>query len=431
MTKNSAHVGALLLSFASLAAGCGEPAPDQQPAEAGQARSTLTREARLGLKRVSHGDGTYSYKLPDALRTPAQQQRGGLLWRYDGQARFQERPTRAQAQMVYSGGHKRPSFAQDPGGYFAGTVSVDKYGRRWVVAGVDQEAVAARVADYDRRVAETEGLEPGLSAEASPPSAEEPAGWALWRPFGWVTDDCNNDGDDDLFRYDADDRSVVSNPMTDRQKKVLLLSTPVGTCSGTMVDTEWLLTAAHCVTDSNGNAYNANTFDACTLGNYQAGAQCFAADDVHVGPGYNGSGMDDDYAVVHLTGQPGVGWMAISQASDGTIKADPGRNVGYPGRKPNCTSNSTAAINAGFPALTGYFSSGDVTSLSSTRIKTNVDLSGGHSGGPFYYCPSGCSAGAAHYLTGVVSGFHSDPLDKYTGGAKGPAIRTWVINNTP
>ena len=59
-----------------------------------------------------------------------------------------------------------------------------------------------------------------------------------------------------------------------------------------------------------------------------------------------------------------------------------------------------------------------------------VDIAKGHSGGPFYYYPSGCCG--SHYITGVNSAFVNPAIgSSYTGGPKGSAIRTWVITNTP
>jgi V8-like Glu-specific endopeptidase len=198
-----------------------------------------------------------------------------------------------------------------------------------------------------------------------------------------------------------------------------------------MVDDEWLLTAAHVITTSGGVFYNPSTYDICTLGNYQSGAQYFDADIAVMPGGYTGDGdINDDYAVVHLTTRPGVGWMAISSASNSTIKRADSYNCGYPSYGPGCASTSVSPIHSYHVSGKQYWSRGDLFGTTSNRIKTRLDIATGHSGGPFYYYPSGCCG--AHYVTGVCAAYVDPAIgSSYTGGPKGSAIRSWVITNTP
>lgn len=396
-------------------------------------QQVLDREARLGLTRVIHENGTFEYRLPATLETPAVRREGGLTWRYQGQVVQELKPQPLRPVMIYDAPESR-SPRQDIEGQNIGTVSADEYGRRWVVSGVDRERTRAMVAEYDTAVQSTVGLEPAPLLSAPVEAVEAPGAegqWVTFTPASWTRTDCSNDGLLDTFVWDTDDRTVTATPMNVRQRKVLLLLGPRGTCSGTMVDNKWLLTAAHCVTNASGTPYSATAFDACTYGNYQTGAACYSSTSVVIAPGYSGDGdFNDDYAVVKLDAEPGVGWMAISQASNSVVEAAQGYNVGYPGYAPGCNLNRPARINRSFTARRAYKSNGDVINLTTNKIKTRIEVSAGHSGGPFFYYPGGCCG--AHYITGVVSGHMNLPIGKdYNGGPKGSAIRTWVISNTP
>lgn len=409
-----------------LAAACAAEAP--APVGAPDPRA-LDREAALGVTRVYVDHDHFTLALPADLDTPARRVANGVVWRYDGQERFADYADPIVPVWVYDAPEpRRPLHEQ-----LLGSVSVDAYGRRWVAESIDEAGLADALAAYDTEVAATVGLEAPetLATDADLQTAAGDGAWRVFTPQTWHTPDCNSDGDNDISRWDADDRSVSANPMSDRQAKVLIISSPRGGCSATMVDDEWMLTAAHCVTTSSGTRYADTSVKACTLGNYQAGAQCFDSLDIIVASGYSGDGdINDDYAVVKLDGRPGVGWMAISQASNSTIKAADGYQIGYPGFRPGCSANSASAINAGYPANTQYWNKGDVFDLTANKIKTRIDTAGGHSGGPHFYYPSGCCG--SHYLTGVHSGYYTVALgNNYTGGAKGPAIRSWVVANTP
>jgi V8-like Glu-specific endopeptidase len=419
-TCRSLVFGALVLGLTPVAA----TAQDRATTDKAWHTAALEQEKALGIERVSKGPDTYELLPPADLEVMDLKEENGLFWIYEGQETFTDLPDDSGSQLVWLEGERELPLMDQ----LHGSKAIDSYGRLWTLGGFDQSVVADRIATYDDEVSREFGLE----APSSEPAGElEKGGWAMFKPSTWYFTNCDADPADEIIRWGSDGRNLVSNPMSTRQKKVVIISCPGGTGSGVMVDDEWLLTAAHVITTSGGTFYNPSTYQISTLGNYQTGAQAFNADTAIMPGGYSGDGdINDDYAVVHLTSKPGVGWMAISQAGNSTIKNADGYNVGYPSFGPGCASTSVTAINSGEPSGAGYWSCGDVFKLTSKKIKTRIDSATGHSGGPFYYYPSGCCG--SHYVTGVVSGWYSPSVGSdYVGGPKGPAIRSWVATYTP
>lgn len=388
----------------------------------------LEREFDLGVVRLPVDRFSYELVPPDALVTPNVRIEHGVRWKYDGQARFSTRKERRgpKAALIGPDGPRPPRAER-----LRHTRAIDGFGRSWIAEDVDEGVIDQRIAAYDALVLQTFEPEPlDLFPQVSDEAFDLQPGPAMVVPATWYSSNCDSDSDLEIFRWGSDGRSLSSNPMSARQAKVLFIDTPGGTGSGTMIDDEWLLTAAHVVSNSGGTLYNPSTLDIYTYGNYQSGAKRFSADWVICPGSYSGDGdLTDDYALVRLTSKPDVGWMAISQASNSTIEAASNYNVGYPGYAPGCVSAAATPIVAGI-AKKQYWSSGELFNATSNKIKTRIDLGTGHSGGPFYYYPSGCCG--SHYLTGVVSAYVDPAIgDKYTGGPKGAAIRDWVITYSP
>lgn len=389
----------------------------------------LGREQALGLERIQVGTGGYHYRLPRGLETPELRESKGLIWAYDGQEVFTEGYDPAVPLMVKLQPEERRTVVES----LLGTVEVDQYGRRWQVIGVEDDGLVDAIAAYDSLVQGTVGLEPGVTPQDPllPESDEdsEDLGWVRWVPLTWYMTNCDSDSDAEIMRWGSDGRSESSNPMSTRQVKVVIVTSPRGRGTGVMVDSNTVLTAAHVVSNSSGSKYSASNIDVMTRGNYQAGALALGATSVTLPSSYSGDGdFSDDYALIDLSSSPGVGWMAISQASNSTIKSAKAYTTGHPGFGPGCASTSESAINSGFTAATQYWGTGNLFGTTSKRIKTRLDAGPGQSGSPIYYYPGGCCG--SHYVTGVLSGYVDVWVgNDYVGGPKGRSFRSWAIAN--
>ena len=386
------------------------------------------RERALGLERVAVGPNQFQFALPADLETPDVIERNGLISIYEGQSTFEVRSMAPSPRMVM----QRAEVPTSPVDDMIGSLRVDEYGRRWRTVAVDRGPLEGAIRRYDDLVARTFGEEPDAVDEDpfSPRAAEgTEEGLALWRPLSWTRTDCDGDGEHDLSRYGADGRTRASNPMTTQERKTVLINRAAPSGSGVMVDGDTVLTAAHVVTDASGNPHCVTSFEVWTRGNSQAGATRRVVTDITVCGGYSGDGdWGDDYALLHLDSSAAVGWMAISRASNSVIRAADCHNDGYPSWTPGCGLNLVPGPTPMSWGVLQFGSSGDLFATTSKRVKTRVDAGPGHSGGPFYYFPSGCCG--AHFVTGLLSGHVNLLVGKdYTGGPKGSAIRSWVIAN--
>jgi hypothetical protein len=418
---------------------------------------TLIREADLGVTRVYVDQHSFSYELPADLVTPDFEWRGALLWRYDGQQTYSDAPVEGSGLVEYTEkDYVLTGVEFDADAYFGvgRAKRFDRYGRRWVLDYVD--------ADEARRVHEENdaanalingGPEPGV--EANPGIEYNPDAGAVHYglPVSWDTVNCS--GADAFFDHVGNGAmtEATATPMNDRQRKmVFIIINAVGFGSGVMVDSDTVLTAGHVVTDSNGQLLQ-SAFTVCSMENLDENttggheAACFGVVDVDPGPNWtaDGDALEDDFALLHLDGAPGNGWMELSSATDATITGPTDFRRAYPGFKRNCAVNTVTNVGLttddAFPGRLLFSADGEVQATPTGWVKWDTSSAPGASGSPHFYCPTNDDCSMGHFITGVGTNtnlsctwdgdsYVNPPCSSgYTAGPKARDIETWVDNN--
>ena len=254
--------------------------------------------------------------------------------------------------------------------------------------------------------------------------------------------------------------STVASPNIRQVKTVLIegvgwndervKTQPIG--SGVMVDERTVLTAAHVVAGPSGyvDPYNVRV---CTLGNRYSGGECQPIESLTAPGGVSDGTTGNDYAVIRLQApwSRSVGWMAMSAASDSVLESTTHYHDGYAIWSSACTLNWTNA--SADLAQSGWYigfnrthtsferhayfgvwlstAHGQVKAVQPEEINFNISSGSGMSGGPYYYCPAGCTDTAgAHFATAITSSHNlGGPEDMATNGAKVSSFRSWVIAN--
>jgi secreted trypsin-like serine protease len=219
-------------------------------------------------------------------------------------------------------------------------------------------------------------------------------------------------------------------------------------CTGSVVDQDHILTAAHCVWDKKANAPIDHDNVAlaprvCTFGGLDAaGSTCHKVSAIHAGPyGRWGWQPGDDYAILKLASPiTGVGDMELSGDSISSLTSTfEEHTTTYPahrtvpwvnGPTTACTNNSTTSVAFG-SSFAMRPSMEEVTlpnGVSRDTMRITWDGAGGDSGAPWFRChgaSGSCEPGEEAFQTAVWSGHNS-----FTGREVGALVRNfrpWAI----
>jgi len=377
------------------------------------------------LERTEHEDGTYSLRLEESIAIGDTRQDGFVTWRYEGQARFQVDPQPYPSTVELVGEEERSESDSE---LLFRTVKTDANGSIWSVADVDEQAWSEYVEAYNSAHPEEEDVH-----EMERPTVNEdvPVGTSYQiEPRTWVT--TGNCGAFTNRTWEGESRLAIGTGHTPQERGAVTINDlgTGGRCTGVLIEDSHVLTAAHCVADSNSNAVPVTRIQVCRDVSPVCVSGSFSINSIFVPGSYSGGtatccGTDagDDWAIIKLGFplMPQADTQALSAAGNSTItNLIRTREVTNPGFVTGCTANAAMRRNI------------EVESPASTttkKVRHRADTVAGESGAPFYYCPAGddsfCDATDVAFVYSVHAIFNS--FNMRVVGPKVPNFRSAAL----